>query len=213
MQTNEEEKNEIEPSPLEEYLRPKRFGGKFWIGLSVIVAIVVSALVLKFSVVDKSFVPEELKSSVQIFDISSQWVVKERVKDEDFEGVILVPEISFRLRHTGKRALDYVFILGVFRLIDAPRALGEGFLMVFTKKPLLPGQESEKIVLRSDFGYRASSEQAFEKNSRNWRSAVAEIYARSHSSGLVFLKSFYINRKIAGVDPEIKMISFLEGQK
>jgi hypothetical protein len=213
MQTKKTGKNEIESSPLEEYLRPKRFAGKFWIGLSVVLAIVISVLVIKFTVVDKSFLPDELKSSLEIFDISSQWVVKEKVKDEDFEGVILVPEISFRLRHTGKKKMDYVFILGVFRLIDAPRALGEGFLMAFTKKPLLPGQESEKIALRSDFGYRASSEKAFEKNSRNWRSAVAEIYARSHNSGTVFLESFYISRRIAGVDPEIKMISSLEGPK
>ncbi len=205
MSMNEEENKGIEDSPVEEYVRPGSFWPKFWVKFTVLVSIVILAFVFKSTVLDKGISPEELKSSIEIFDISSQWVEKEKIDEKDFKGIILVPEISFRTRNVGKRELQHVFILGVFRLLNSPRAMGEGYEMLF-KEPVKPGGTSGRIVLRSGFGYKATSKKAFEINSQKWRSAEVEIYARSHDSGLVFLKSFYISRKIEGLDVEIKVL-------
>lgn len=202
----EEKKDQIEESPFEDYINPKRFGGKFWVKAAVIAAIVVLALLFKSGVMDKTVDPEILKSSLEIMDINSQWVESEKVDEKDFKGIILVPEFSFRFRNTGEKELNYVFLVGVFRLLNASRAMGEGYLTLFRDKPLKPGEISDKILVRSGFGYRATSKKAFELNSRKWRSAVVEIYIKSGNSGLVFLKSFYINRKIEGLDTEIKIL-------
>lgn len=201
----DQEREEIQGSPVDEYIQPQRNRTKIWIYIAVLLSIVVFAVIIKTSILDKSMTPEELKSSIKLFDISSHWVEKEKIDEEDFKGIVLVPEISFRLQNIGQGELQYVFLLGVFRLLNATRAMGEGYTMLFNE-PLPPGAASERVVLRSGFGYRATSKKAFEKNSRNWRSAEVEVFARSRSSGWVFIKRFYISRTIEGLDTEINIL-------
>ena len=141
---------------------------------------------------------------MEFFDISSQWKVNEKVNDEDFQGIILVPEVSFRLRNVAKKDLSYVFLLGVFRFMDNGKVIGEGYRMAL-RRPLPPGGESERITLNAGFGYRATSAAAFEKYKQDWRNSFCEVFAKSHNSGFVLLKTFYISRRIAGQDVEVKI--------
>jgi hypothetical protein len=152
---------------------------------------------LWWDIFDKPLAPEKIKSSIEVFNISSHWVVKKKIEEDDFKGIVLVPEISFRVRNVGDSELSYVFLLGVFRFLDNGKTIGEGFKTVF-KEPLKPGKESDKLKLTSELGYRASSAEAFEKNQRDWQSAYVEIFVKFRSSKLVFLKSYYISRKIQG---------------
>ena len=73
------------------------------------------------------------------------------------------------------------------------------------KEALPPEGESKRVTLTSGFGYRASSERAFDKNKKDWRNTFVEVFARSRSSRLTFVKSFYIARKIEGLDIEIHL--------
>lgn len=198
------EKNNIDKDILKEYIKPRKFNTKFWLSLIILVVLVVMVFIFKSGIIDQSIDVEELKSSIQTFAISSQWIVKERIKDDDFEGIILVPQISFRIRNTGRSDLKYVFFLGVFRFLDTGKTIGEGFKMV-CQKPLEPDQPSREIVLISQFGYRASSESAFRKNPQDWRNTFVEIYVKSRNSKLVFLKSFYISKKIKGMSIDVKI--------
>ncbi len=120
---------------------------------------------------------------MEFFDISSQWKVNEQVNDEDFQGIILVPEVSFRVRNVSQRDLSYVFLLGVFRFMDTGKMIGEGYRMAL-RQPLPPGGSSERITLNAGFGYRATSATAFEKYQQNWRNSFCEIFAKSHNSGV-----------------------------
>jgi hypothetical protein len=189
---------------MEEYLKPRWFQPKFWrwVGLSIVLVIMV--ITYKTCVIDPTIPPEELKSAIKIFNIDSKWVVSEEVDTPDFKGIILVPQISFQVRNTGGMDLYYVYFLGVFRLMDRPKALGEGVSMAF-KKPLKPGEESERITLTSLFGYRGSSKEAFQKHSRDWRSVMVQVYVRSGTSHLIFLKTYYISRRIEGLDVDISL--------
>ncbi len=74
------------------------------------------------------------------------------------------------------------------------------------RRPLPPAGESDRITLKAGFGYRASSATAFEKNKENWRNALCELFVKSHNSGLISVKTFYISRKIdgQGIEVEIK---------
>jgi hypothetical protein len=188
----------------ENYLKRKPFGSKFWLYIVMVFLFVLTVILYKNMVLDKIVPPDELKASLEIFDINSQWVVKEEVHEKDFHGIILVPQISFRFRNVGKRDLRYIYVLGVFRILNRPKALGEGNKMAL-RKPLKPGEESDRIVLTSRFGYRATSKKAFVIHQHQWKRASAEIYVKCGSSQLSFLESFYIIRKIEGFTPDIEV--------
>jgi hypothetical protein len=188
----------------ENYIHRKHFGSKFWLYIIMVIVFILAAILYKNIVIDEIIPPEELIASIEIFDIDSQWVVKEEVNEKDFKGIVLVPQISFRFRNVGKRNLRYIYVLGVFRILNRPKALGEGNKMAL-RKPLKPGEESDRIVLTSSFGYRATSKKAFVIHQHQWRRASAEIYVKSGSSNLSFLKSFYIIRKIEGFSPDIEV--------
>ena len=201
---NEVTKNKEDEPILEDYLKPKRLQPKFWRWVILTIIFVILVYIYKVTVLDPTIDPEELKTSMEIFNINSQWVVSEKIDTPDFKGIVLVPQISFQIRNIGKVNLQYVYFLGVFRLLNRAKPLGEGYRMTL-KKPLEPGKESEKIILTSRFGYRASSRQAFNKYSKDWRSAMVQIYVKTGASKLFFFKSFYISRKIEGLEIDIKI--------
>lgn len=205
--TQDERKPDIAPQGeeiLDEY--QKRFwqNSKFWLGVAALLIFAAFALVYKKTVMDTAMSPAELKAAMELFDISSQWKVNEKVNEEDFQGIVLVPEVSFRIRNVSKKDLSYVFLLSVFRFMDSGKVIGEGYQMTL-RRPLPPGGESERVTLSAGFGYRASSAAAFEKYKQDWRNSFCEIFAKSHNSGLTPLKTFYISRKIAGLDIEVKI--------
>jgi hypothetical protein len=187
---------------LQEYYRSFWKNSKFWLGVVLVFIFLVFAFIYKKTVIDTSINPQQLKGAMEFFDISSQWVVNEKIADEDFSGIILVPEVSFRIRNVGRNDLSYVFLLGVFRFRDNGKFIGEGYRMTL-RRALPPGGESAKITLKAGFGYRASSAEAFEKYKKNWRNSFCELFAKSHNSGLVPVKTFYVSRKIAGQGIEI----------
>lgn len=189
---------------LEEYRKKFWQNSKFWLGMASLLILAIFALVFKITVLNTAMTPQELKAAVELFDISSQWVVNEKVNEEDFKGIILVPEVSFRIRNIGKKGLSYVYLLGVFRFMDSGRVIGEGYRMVL-RRTLPPNGESAMITLTAGFGYRASSAAAFEKYKQEWRNSFCELFVKSHNSGLTPLKTFYISRKISGQDIEIKI--------
>jgi len=199
--TSEPQKNQ---AILQEYYQSFWRNSKFWLGVLLVIIFLVFAFIYKKTVVDTTISPKQLKAALEFFDISSRWVVNEKVNEEDFSGIILVPEVSFRVRNVGKRDLSYVFLLGVFRFMDNGKFIGEGYRMAL-RTPLPPAGESEKFTLKAGFGYRASSAAAFEKYKKNWRNSFCELFVKSHNSGLVSVKTFYISRKIAGQDIEIEI--------
>lgn len=182
----------------DDYVNRNRFGSRFWLSVALVLCVILAVVVYKVAVLDKIIQPEVLKASLQIFDIDSQWVVQQEVHEKDFNGIILVPQVSFRFRNIGKMDLSYVSVLGVFRLLNQPKSIGEDNQLVL-KDTLKPGGESERIVLTSGFGYRASSKEAFARNSKDWQNATAEIYVKSGSSIFVFLNNFFIIKRIEGL--------------
>ena len=189
---------------LDEYQKKFWQNSKFWLGAVMLLVFAVFAVVYKKTVLDTAMTASELSAAMELFDISSQWKVTERVSDEDFKGIILAPEVSFRIRNVSRKDLSYVFLLGVFRFMDSGKVIGEGYRMTL-RRPLPPGGESGRVTLSAGFGYRASSAAAFEKYKQDWRNSFCEVFAKSHNSGLTPLKTFYISRKISGQDIEVNI--------
>ena len=178
---------------------------KFWLGVALLLILAVFAVVYKTTVMNTAMTPAELKAAIELFDISSQWMVHDKIEEEDFKGIILVPEVSFRIRNVSKKELSYVFLLGVFRFMDTRQ--GDRRRLPHGPAPgAWPrGGRASRITLNAGFGYRATSAAAFEKYKQDWRNSLCEVFAKSHNSGLTPLKTFYISRRIAGQDIEIKI--------
>jgi hypothetical protein len=189
---------------LQEYYQSFWRNSKFWLGVVLLIIFLIFAFIYKKTVLDTTINPRQLQAALEFFDISSQWVVNDRINEDDFKGIILVPEVSFRIRNIGKKDLSYVFLLGVFRFMDNGKFIGEGYQMTL-RQALAPNGTSERITLKSGFGYRASSPAAFEKYKKNWRNSLCELFAKSHNSGLTPVKTFYVSRKIAGQGIEIEI--------
>ena len=189
---------------LQEYFQGFWRNSKFWLGVVLLFILLIFAFIYKKTVLDTTMNPRQLKAALEFFEISSQWVVNEQINEDDFSGIILVPEVSFRIRNVGKKDLSYVFLLGVFRFMDNGKFIGEGYQMTL-RRPLPPGGESARITLKAGFGYRATSAEAFEKYKENWRNSLCELFVKSHNSGLTPVKTFYVSRKIAGQDVEIEI--------
>lgn len=211
--TNDEEKTDpVKPLPaaqenqdfLREYYQSFWHNSKFWLGMVLFIILLIFAFIYKKTVLDTTMNPRQLKAALEFFDISSQWVVNDQINEDDFRGIILVPEVSFRIRNVGKKDLSYVFLLGVFRFMYNGKFIGEGYQMAL-RRPLPPAGESARITLKAGFGYRASSAAAFEKYKKDWRNSLCDLFAKSHNSGLTPVKTFYISRKIAGQDVEIEI--------
>lgn len=189
---------------LEEYTKPRRFQSRFWVNIVLIVTLIALILVFKFTIVDKSVSVEEIKSSIEIFNVSSRWVVKKEINTKDFKGIILAPQFSFQIRNKGEKELKDLFVSGVFKFVEDRKFLGEQ-VKKFFEKPLLPGQVSQMNELTSDFGYQASGTEAFQKNANKWKTTIVEIYLKTPHSPMFFYKSYYISHRIKGTDIEVKI--------
>lgn len=138
--------------------------------------------------------PEELKEAIQLVDIDTYWGEKSVRPWE----TVLVPVISFKVKNIGQKPLQYVSFNAVFRFKGEEQALGDCYLSTF-RKPLQPNQTSERIVLKSNYGYRASSKSAF-INNPGWKSTIVDLYVRSKGSGFAYIGRYDISKKIEGIN-------------
>ncbi len=187
----------------ENVVRPKRFGPKFWLHVTLAVFFIFFVVLYKYAVLDRIVSPDELKESIEIFEMDSKWVFKEEVHEKDFDGIIMVPQLTFRVRNIGKRELSHVYMLSVFRVRNRAKALGEASVIAM-RNGLKPGGETEPLVFTSSFGYRTSSKKAFARNSEEWRNSQAEVYAKSGSSSLKLINKFFILHRVEGVEADVK---------
>jgi len=180
----------------------KRF--RFWITTAVFLIFIVYLGYFKLVLIDKGLTKEELKSSVEFFNISRKKKKKGKVDDADFKGIIMVPQISFQIRNNGSKVMKNIYILGVFRKLYVGKAMGEGFKIVM-KKGVSPGKSSENIIINSAFGYRARNKNNFKQTSAKWGKSLVEIYIKSNRSDIFFIKSFYIRQIIEGMSKEVRI--------
>ncbi len=187
---------------LKEITNPPWKRARFWITTIFFLLLVSYLIYFKFILIDRGLTIEELKKSVEFFNISSQWIEKEKIEDEDFKGIVMVPQISFQIRNNSEKVMKNIYILGVFRKLYIGKSMGEGFKITM-KKSAKPGENSELIVINSSFGYRVTSKENFKKANSEWGKTLVEVYIKSSRSKLFFIKSFYIRQVIEGMSKEV----------
>lgn len=184
----------------EEYLDEKKKGflktPKGWMILTVsIIAVILAILFYKTAVLDVMSA-EELKNSVQILDIDTEWVDKDATPQE----IKIVPSIRLKVKNIGQRDLQYMDISAVFITEEDGNTFSEGWINLF-KEPLEPGKISGEIHIRADYGYSATSKAAFMQNKEEWKKLQVRLFARAKGSSLVRIGEIIpVKQVIAGYD-------------
>jgi len=142
---------------------------------------------------------DTLKSSIEIVDIETKWVSK--YYQPWPPRLILVPLISFRVKNVGSVPLEYVYFNAVFKFKGDPENLGDNFLAAIRGKAVRPGETSDVITLKSNFGVEGKNLDSF-KDSVQWKPVELNLFARSKGSQFVLLGQYDVSRIIDFKEPE-----------
>jgi hypothetical protein len=98
----------------------------------------------------------DLAQGLQVLDISTGW---------HDDGIVnglnkLVPRIDFRLKNVSDQPLVALQVNCVFRRMNETDELGSGFAVVTRSNPLNPGETSQPLSIKSNFGYTGSEPRA-----------------------------------------------------
>ncbi len=142
---------------------------------------------------------EELKNSIEVLDYTSAWVSK--YYQPWPPRLILVPQISFRIKNLGTKPLSYVNFNAVYNFKNDPENFGDAFLAAIRAKPVPPGGTSPVIVLKSNLGVDGKNLAGIRDNPQ-WKQAEVRLFAISRGSQPVLLGVFDVSRDIEFKEPE-----------
>ncbi len=165
----------------------------------VVFAVVVSAASLVFLAACKSVPREELKRSIEVVDMQAKWVSK--FYQAWPQRLIIVPEVSFRVKNLGAKPLTYVNFSAMFNFKGDPENFGDAFKAAIRGNGVPPGETSEPIVLRSNFGVDGKTLKGIQENP-NWKPAEFRLFAMSGGSTPVLIGTYDVSREIDFKEPE-----------
>ncbi len=141
----------------------------------------------------KKMTPEEIKNSIEIVDVETKWVAKEYRAWPP--KLVLVPVISFRVKNISDKPLTYINFNAIFKFKGEAKNLGDNFLAAIRKDPVMPGQTSHLITLKSNFGVEGKTLDSF-KNNPYWRPVVVQLFARGLGSEFILLGEWEVSKEI-----------------
>ncbi len=165
------------------------------------ISVILAATIVSLSQVAcvRSMSPDEIKTSMQIVDVDSMWVSK--FYQPWPPRLILVPALAFRVKNLSSKPLSYINFNAVFRFKADSENLGDCFLAAIRRKPVLPGETSDLITLKSNFGVEGKNINSFKDNPR-WRIVVAKLFVSSRGSQPILLGDFQVSQRIDFKEPE-----------
>jgi hypothetical protein len=166
---------------------------------TVLPVIVLGVLTLAVLPGCKTMSSDELKASVEVTDYSSAWVSK--YYQPWPERLILVPQISFRIKNISARPLTYVNFNAVYNFKGDPENFGDAFMAAIRGKAIPPGGASDLIVLKSNLGVDGKNLAGIRDNPQ-WKQAEVRLFASSKGSTPVLLGVFDVSRDIDFKEPE-----------
>ncbi len=136
---------------------------------------------------------DQIKASMEITDIQTRWVSK--LYQPWPPRLILVPVLSFRVKNLTAEPMYYVNFNGIFKEKGAQENAGDNFRAAIRDKPIQPGQTSDVIELKSNFGIDGQSVDSIRKNPF-WRPWVARLFVQWKGSAPVLLAEYDVSREI-----------------
>lgn len=160
--------------------------------------VVLAALALAALPACKTMSREDLKASIEVVDYSSSWVSK--YYQPWPPRLILVPQISFRIKNIGAKPLTYVNFNAVYQFKGDPENFGDAFMAAIRGRAVEPGQTSDPIVLKSNLGVDGKNVAGIRDNP-SWKSAFVRLFAISKGSQPVLLGVYDVSREIDFKEP------------
>jgi len=166
---------------------------------SALAVVILGGLALAVLPGCKTMSSDELKASVEVLDYTSTWVAK--YYQPWPERLILVPQISFRIKNIGPKPLNYINFNAVYNFKGDPENLGDGFLAAIRGKAVPSGETSDLITLKSDFGVDGKNLAGIRDNPE-WKQAEVRLFASSKGSAPALLGVYDVSRDIDFKEPE-----------
>jgi hypothetical protein len=142
---------------------------------------------------------EVVKNSIQVVDVETKWVSKHYQPWPP--KLILVPSITFRVKNTSAEPLKWVNFNAIFKVAEETENLGDNYLAAIRNEPVLPGELSPPINLKSNFGVEGKSLEAI-KNNPFWKTYQVRLFAQYKGSKHVLLGEWQVSRTIDFKEPE-----------
>jgi len=144
---------------------------------------------------------EELQGSFELIDIETKWV--EKTFQPWPPKLILVPAISFKIKNVSDKPLKYVYVNANFKFRDDVANLGDGFIQAIRGEPLMPGETSEPILLKSTHGIDGQNLEHF-KSSSFFQSKVVDVkvFVKSQGSQYIPAGEWEVSKNIDFKEPE-----------
>ncbi|HLP44342.1 MAG TPA: hypothetical protein VK469_00240 [Candidatus Kapabacteria bacterium] len=172
---------------------------KSWLLLFSIALAIVLAVVFYKSVILDTMTAKEVAASIEVVWHDTKWVEKESTANE----VKVVPSVTFKIKNTGKRPLEYVNLEGVFEIEESGKILSDGAAQAFGDKPLQPGEVSDNILIKAFFGYSGRSKAGIMEN-KEWKQIRVKLFARTKGSSPVVIGETYpIKKEIEGLTEKV----------
>jgi hypothetical protein len=169
--------------------------------IAVIVLAIAVVAVAHFAGLWKTMSHKDLEGSFELLDIETKWV--EKTYQPWPPKLILVPAISFKIKNVSDVPLKYLYINANFKFRDDVANLGDGFIEAIRGEPLMPGETSESILLKSTHGIDGQNLEHF-KSSPFFQSKVVDVkvFAKSQGSQYIPVGEWEISKKIDFKEPE-----------
>ena len=136
---------------------------------------------------------EDLKTYFEVLDLQSKWVKK--YYSPWPQKLILVPSISFQVKNLSDRPLKYVYFNAVFKQMGEVESRGDNLYTAMTKKPLLPGEVSDVIVMKSNYGVEGKNLLDFKRNP-GWNPWTINLFVKVKGSRYALLGEWNISKEI-----------------
>ena len=147
----------------------------------------------------RSMSTEEVKNSLEVLDYTSAWVSK--YYQPWPPRLILVPQISFRVKNISAKPLTYVNFNAVYNFKGDPENFGDAFRAAIRGQAVAPGEVSPVITLTSNLGVDGKNLAGIRDNPA-WEQAEVRLFASSKGSMPVLVGVYDVSRDIDFKEPE-----------
>jgi len=169
--------------------------------VAIIVLGVVVVAVAHFTGLWKTMSHKDLEGSFELLDVETKWV--EKIYQPWPPRLVLVPAISFKIKNISDRPLKYFYVNANFKFRDDVANLGDGFIEAIRGEPLMPGDTSEPILLKSTYGIDGQNLEHI-KNNPFFLSKVVDVkvFAKSQGSQYIPVGEWEVSKNIDFKEPE-----------
>ncbi len=140
----------------------------------------------------------QVKASMQIVDVSTKWVSK--FYQPWPPRLILVPSITFRVKNISQKPLTYVDFNAIFKFKGETENLGDAFYAGIRSQAVKPGELSDFITLKSNFGVEGKTLASFGENPQ-WKPVGVRLFVLTHGSRPVLMGEYDVSREIDFKEP------------